>query len=188
MAKVQIFANSIITENFENAELESEIFKELKIQEKIGGRQISNFGGFQSNGINNKIILQSLGKKTTDLLLQNYNIKSKEIWITDLWINQNLQKDFNIVHIHEGSHFSGVYYLQVPKENGELVFLREDSVVLSNLNKYISNNSEFIHNYYIKPKKNLLVLFPSYLRHCVLPHKEKCARVSVSFNVKFKNG
>ena len=31
MAKVQIFANSIITENFENAELESEIFKELKI-------------------------------------------------------------------------------------------------------------------------------------------------------------
>ena len=90
--------------------------------------------------------------------------------------------------MHPGSNFSGVYYLEVTKEGGELVFVRNDTAASFNWVCDFIEDTNFSDSFIIKPKKNLIVLFPSHLSHFVKPHDEDIGRISVSFNICLKHG
>jgi len=189
MAKHTIFTQSIIVEEFINNNLKEEIIKELQINKNLNkGRVITNRGGFQSHDIVNEFILKTIGEKCVETLNKHYEIKTKNIQLCNLWINENYKDNFNIAHIHPNSHFSGVYYIDTTETGGELLFYNTDISVFSDISSYISNDNDFFHHYSIKPKNNIFILFPSYFKHMVMPHKEEKARISISFNVRLYNG
>ena len=67
--------------------------------------------------------------------------------------------------------FSGVFYLQVPENSGNLVFVDRDG-----------------QEYVCEPKVGKLVTFPGSLKHYVEENKSNRDRISISFNITKKRG
>ena len=60
---------------------------------------------------------------------------------------------------------SGVYYISIPKNSGNIVFLNEPvDVYYQQVKKYNQYNST---TWIVRPEENQCVLFPSYLLHTV---------------------
>jgi len=84
----------------------------------------------------------------------------------EFWFNVALLGESTGVHNHNGKALiSGVYYLQVPENCGNIVFLK--------------GNKEKLE---ISPKSGKLLLFPSELDHCVQNNMGNDKRISVAFN------
>jgi uncharacterized protein (TIGR02466 family) len=184
MPKSLIFNQCILHDEFINSKVDNEIYKILSKEEKNkNGNVKSNLGGFQTKTVYNEFISESILTKSVDLIKANYKLKRKiRFFMKNLWINKNKKNNFNLPHIHPSSSFSGIYYLKVPKNNGELVFLEKDNSSMSDLITFIDSN-EFSSEFIIKPKKGLFLLFPSYCSHMVKPHFENLDRISISFNI-----
>ena len=150
------------------------------------GRRISNNGGWQSDcftqikkpfetlfdNINKSIlIVEKKLNLTNKLILDNY------------WCNINYLGSFNKPHRHNKSIVSGVYYVKVPKNSGEIVFTQPyflaSSEKVSQFNQY---NSKI---WTVAPEENKCILFPSYLEHYVESNLNKKERISISFNYGF---
>ena len=189
MAKAQIFQEIILSENFIDDELDKEIINILSIEKrKNNGVALSNKGGFQTQPIKNEIICNNILKKCYELIFKNFKFKRKcKFFLKNLWINSNEKDCYNAPHIHPNSDFSGVYYLNVPQKNGEIVFYKDNSFGTSGLNDFLDSDY-FIDHFQIKPQKGLLLLFPSCMRHMVNPHYEDLSRISISFNIGLSNG
>lgn len=101
------------------------------------------------------------------------------------WYNCNGKHSYNIAHTHAGCYFSAAYYVKTPSNCGNIVFERPDL-----LNSWIVTERLTDRNwatYILPPKENLLVVFPSYLRHYVesnLTDDTDEDRISVAFNFK----
>tara|TARA_R110000803_G_scaffold210796_1_gene283792 strand:+ start:3247 stop:3825 length:579 start_codon:yes stop_codon:yes gene_type:complete len=183
MSKVQIFNESIIIDNFFNPEVDNEILEVLKNYREDKGVLKSNVGGFQSDNIMNKIICDNLLQKCVKCITDTYNLKIRtKFELSNLWINKNKKNEFNLPHIHPNAHFSGVYYLEVSKDYGEIIFFREGGLNQLGFHDFIDSR-DFNDSYTIKPQKGMLIIFPSSLRHMVAPHFEDIERISVSFNI-----
>jgi len=184
MPKSLIFNQCILHDEFVNLKVDNQIYKTLLKEEKTNkGNVKSNSGGFQTKNINNKLICESILRKSVDLIKANYKLKKRVgFYLGNLWINRNKKNNFNHPHVHPRSNFSGIYYLKVPKKGGELIFLENDKRSMSDLFSFI-DSEEFYSEYYIYPKKGLFLLFPSSLSHMVKPHIENTDRISVAFNI-----
>ena len=145
----------------------------------------------------------------------------------EAWVNiSNSEGCWNRLHTHEGSAWSGVYYVSSSKNLAETSKVlkcsetydsrlilkptphpKEDNYDLNCAERkrfqYVSNfNSEKssfweggaakvsgCHYVDIEPVPGDLIVFPSWLHHCVLPSKSQSsseARISIAFNVNFK--
>ena len=144
----------------------------------------SNYGGWQSHDdLHKEGIFQEL-KNSIDHVVNkcvpNTNVES-------LWANVNNHKDFNMQHNHEGL-LSGVFYLKVPENSGNLVLVNPKSKM--NHCYYSKTLSQYIpslkHDFVIKPEPLAVVIFPSWLEHYVEPNLSTSSRISVSFNIEIK--
>ena len=102
------------------------------------------------------------------------------------WANVNDHGDYNASHIHSNSHWSGVYYVDIGKpissrlRNGAIEFLDPRSAVgVYDYPTFTSSGKQTI-----QPETGLMLLFPSWLRHTVLPYYGKSARITVAFNLR----
>jgi len=162
--------------------------------------QKSNLGGWQSPAMYSP----NYDNWATDRLFQNYIIPSakriKSAWelpsemdTVAYWYNANPRHTYNREHTHHNAFLSGVYYLKVPANSGNIVFTR--SVIEVDRMNFISqqlekqgkdiNNSRLWTQYSFKPKEGMLLLFPGHLAHYVesnLTEDEDDLRVSLSFN------
>jgi len=189
MAKIDIFKESIIVDSLINSEIDKKVKKILKEEKnKNKGVQISNVnGGYQTKNIFDetlrKIFLTKAGRLIYNFFRVNENYK---IRMQSIWINENYKNCINVDHVHGQSNFSGIYYVEVPENSGELVFTRTDKSGSMMINNDMFANNELSFNliYKIQPLKNQIILFPSHLIHGVLPNNNERARISVSFNVE----
>jgi len=150
----------------------------------------SNVGGWQSDDLKGKHM------PLNDLFLEIEKHCSKftnEIGLKDLltidnaWININYYKDYNFEHIHANSKISGVFYIETPKDCGNIEFVSSDA----NLKNYdwnsntIKTPNEYTSASWVMPAiENRLILFPSWLNHKVQPNlNPKKERISISFNL-----
>ena len=166
----------------------------LSIQQKDKGRTITNRGGYQSNSLNLKDPqLQPL----ISYIEQQTNQYNKEVWkclntfeINGLWININNKGDSNVSHMHARTHFSGVYYIDIPKDSGNIIFSRPDGDFLSTFfceikhSEFNNTNSE---EWYFNCKENDMIIFPAFYKHSVDISKSNKQRISISFNVSVKS-
>ena len=162
----------------------------LKKEKTEPSREMTNQGGWQSNDDLHKDkrfseILESISKYIQQICQQNNYKEGVKLMMSNMWVNVNRYKDYNIAHIHEGSDWSFVYYVKVPKDSGNILFadprIRR---IRSNVNRLIKNHDNpFVHDvYFVLPKEGKFVIFPSYLEHHVEFNTTDKPRISISGN------
>lgn len=185
------------------------------LQEKIfdpKGDPHSNMGGWHSKtNLETKYdsfkvlssLINSAGKEYC--LAHGYD---DSIVAYDLWANVNGKGDLNFNHHHGTSALSGVYYPveSIQKDNlvfnytqnnplkpgtwdnkngGSLVF--QDPSYGKKVHLIQKKPSAFnVDFYHLYPTASVLVLFPTYLLHMVLPFQEDKTRISISFSFKYE--
>jgi uncharacterized protein (TIGR02466 family) len=105
-------------------------------------------------------------------------------WVLSAWANINRRGDFNQVHTHPGATWSGVYYVDRGESNpdaeGTAIHLYDPCPARTNI--FFPELSA--SNVLFKPEPGLMILFPSYMPHDVLPHRGDRPRISIAFNVR----
>jgi len=175
-----------------NAELRRAILAE---ERRSVGSKKSNSGGWHSDagqlefcGAAGRTILDRAAQLTnhaTTQVFQGYGHEAQSFgWTVQAWANVNRQGNFNRVHNHPGSTWSGTYYIDTGMAEG-----RHETTPLSLFDPCQARASTFfpstVPNFiYIAPEPGLMVLFPSYIQHMVTPHKGSEIRISIAFNLR----
>ena len=165
------------------------VYNEKKKDSK--GRQISNVGGWQSGAksfkepnLLSKLIQLEVGKYFHANKILKDTIK---LTFDNYWININRKGDFNTKHIHQHGHLSGVLYLKVPKDSGNIGFDSPHSFTHAGENDAYSDNIREACCTYpffgFAPKAGNILMFPSSLYHAVEPSRSEEDRISASFNL-----
>ena len=180
-----IFSNFLCQENFN---INCKPMIEEIIKHKKNNKTIikSNYGGWQSDSFlqENKPFdkLFNLIDKCVNEVQQKLQYE-KKIKLHNYWFNVNSYGSFNRPHSHTGGFLSGVFYLSVPKNSGNIVFINPVGAGLDftfrGVNIFNQYNSGTYHSY---PKDRLCLLFSSHLFHYVEPNMNKKERISLSFN------
>jgi len=123
-----------------------------------------------------------------------YNVlrisKKHKFYITTSWVNKHITGDAAHTHFHANSLISGCYYLQMPKNAGDICFPKP-----SNHNNFLNNLFNFELNgineintseYKIIIKPGTLLLFPSQIKHYTEINNSSEERYSLAFNVWVK--
>ena len=87
------------------------------------------------------------------------------------------------VHAHNDCSLVMTYYLKVPENSGDFVYL-DTKCIITDKGEYIPENVGDIKLKRIKPKEGMLLLFPSYLLHEVERNGSDDLRVSISGDIK----
>ena len=112
----------------------------------------------------------------------------REPMLGNMWANINPPGGYNAPHIHANSHFSGVYYIKAPKNSGHLKI--EDPRSIALMSRPRQKNQRAPHKLperlwrelSYEPIAGRVIMFPSWLVHCVDPNESDDIRISVSFN------
>ena len=129
--------------------------------------------------------LKFLGLSVANWIKISNKQEIKKFSVMSSWIVRQFKDEYNPTHWHNG-HISGVGYLKVPENMGQL----------KQKNKTVNSNGklELIHGvkmflspstFSITPKVGDLYFFPNYMMHTVYPFADTDEeRRSVSFNAK----
>ena len=107
-----------------------------------------------------------------------------KIIITESWLNRTDFGEFHHRHCHPNSILSGVLYLQIEGNSGQIQFINSqyDIIEYSTSDHNIFNGKE----YEVTPQKGELLLFPSGVEHAVKKYTGTIPRISLSFNTFIK--
>ena len=113
-----------------------------------------------------------------------------EFYITNSWVNIYRPGDQCVPHTHNNSLISGVLYLKVSENSGDIIFYRDiNSLVpfppaldLDIDSPTIYNCKHFGH----RPKNNEVCLFPSVIMHSAAINESNEERWCLPFNVFVK--
>jgi uncharacterized protein (TIGR02466 family) len=157
----------------------------LKVRQEKPGVTISNRGGWHSNEIINPVpqSLEALFLDMTEFVNDVcYRHTGTLLKFGNFWININGHHDYNMLHDHQKSVLSGVYYVDVPDENmGDLVLHRGDNAefFIKNVQESTMMNSLTVTK---KAKASTFYLFPSWIKHHVERNESDKERISIAFN------
>ena len=114
---------------------------------------------------------------------ENFYYKNDFV-ISTSWMSKTDPGGYSQMHMHKNSFYSGVYYFnEYDNDSSALEFetplsaYADFQLIPTEFNMMNSNSWK------IWPEKNLLVLFPSYLRHGVRENKSNETRYSLAFNL-----
>lgn len=185
-------------------DLEYETYKEELVNyclnkkiEDPEGKKFTNIHGWQSDIILDDPKLPKLFKNRLELNIKT-NIKNhldliEDCWIHRMWIQISQKNSYNLMHNHPFSHYSGVFYVKTTNspecgcinlypfcnsnDYQELLFRNSEILDKNNMHTYKS---------YI-PIEGLMIMFPSGLKHSVSENETNSDRISIAFDVLFKN-
>ena len=178
-----VYVKDVGTPEF-NAQLEQNIINWSR-QDK--GVQKTNVNGWHSP---TDMHLKPEYKMLVDLLHQaqhfiyNDELLDNEPFLGNMWANINPPGGYNRAHTHPNSLWSGVYYVKAPINSGHLkvedpkpcINISRPKRKQGQLPKHLWNEVHF------EPIAGRLIMFPSWLNHCVDTNQSNDIRISVSFN------
>jgi uncharacterized protein (TIGR02466 family) len=147
--------------------------------------RMTNVGGWQSPSFqyNDHEFLQpfiNIIQVFVSDLYKRYDVNANAATLDNYWVNINPPNSYNTVHNHPFSYFSTVLYIKVPPNSGDLNFSRPDDlhsfVPFKNTNEY--NKGDCV----ITPEENMLLMFPSNLKHSVGMNRSNDIRISIALN------
>jgi uncharacterized protein (TIGR02466 family) len=113
--------------------------------------------------------------------------RNVELYVTNSWINVYGRGQSAGAHVHGNSVFSGVLYLDVSENTGDIVFHRDVLSPIPFPPALDLDVAQFnIYNcksWSYKPKRNDVVLFPSVVMHSADPNQSDDERWCLAFNV-----
>ena len=117
--------------------------------------------------------------------------RSYRLKIGTMWSIVNPPGGMNQAHIHPGCIWSGVYYVQAPRNSGRIKFTDPRTQNLMTPAKYIPDTKRprvCWTKVQYKPVAGRMLIFPSWLYHSVAPNRSRAKgkdadRIIVSFNL-----
>ena len=147
---------------------------------------ISNKGGYQSPALPLDIPeLQSLCQEANRCFnevgkLFYYN---RALGISNMWLNINSPKSYNIPHDHSFSFLSSCFYISTPEKSGNIVFHNKNPIENFTPQKSFTEYGSYNSSEWTLPvKENYFYVFPSWLQHSVLQNNSVEDRISISIN------
>jgi uncharacterized protein (TIGR02466 family) len=102
------------------------------------------------------------------------------------WVNLHQHGDRAATHVHVNSMFSGVVYLSVPDNSGEIIFSMPSMIPTYATNTVnldiVDPNLYNMREFPVMPEKGMILIFPSHLPHYVTASRSNINRYSVAFN------
>jgi uncharacterized protein (TIGR02466 family) len=147
-------------------------------------RKFSNQGGWQesiSDYQHDPIFKDYIQAIVQTLKITKLKLTKETQLSIHSWANVNEKGNWNLIHNHPGTDLSGVYYVKVPKNSGEILFF--DPRKLDNVNAAFEEQPKIIGSH---PVEGNLFLFPPYLEHMVTPSESDETRISIAFNIVTK--
>ena len=193
---VNLFATPLVTYVLPDVtELNESLRTQILLQQtRSGGLSKSNRGGWHSDvgelefcGDAGRQLIDRM-RALTDEATRRVSAEYREPppspmnWKVFAWANVNRAGDFNKVHVHPASTWSGTYYVDAgdPTDEAAPLHLFDPSPARAvSFMPQVVRDSVYIH-----PKPGLMVLFPSYVPHMVFPHEGKGTRISIAFNLR----
>ena len=152
----------------------------LNYKKSTKGRDISNRGGWQQEVDAREEILKPLNDAIHETL-KSVRIKGPKEFTISMWINVNNKGDWNMYHDHLGVDLSGVYYVKVPKDSGDITF--KDPRTGSESDHIVGLPTHMP----LVPQEGVLLMFPAFLEHMVTPSKSDEERISIAYNVMMRD-
>lgn len=116
----------------------------------------------------------------------NWDLLGRKLEMTTCWANSMGHSTHHTLHSHPLSVLSGVYYVDVPPHSSPFKIEDPRLPYLMNSPPRKSTAPANEQNYLLlKPKAGNFILFESWVRHEVPPHRGRKNRLSVSFNYEF---
>jgi uncharacterized protein (TIGR02466 family) len=113
----------------------------------------------------------------------NWDLGRRRLRMTTCWANVMGRGTHHGLHIHPLSVLSGVYYVNVPKNSSALKIEDPRMGLLMAAPPRRRKAPAHQQNYlWLQPKAGEFVLFESWMRHEVPPHRGREPRLSISFN------
>lgn len=116
----------------------------------------------------------------------NWDLMGRKVRMTTCWVNAMGKGTYHTLHVHPSSVLSGVYYVDVPKGSSPLKI--EDprmGMLMASPPRRAKAPSREQNYLLIDAKAGHFVLFESWMRHEVPPHRGDDLRLSVSFNYEW---
>ncbi len=184
-----IFPIPIYTSSIDSVKIKKQIIDSIEFGEQIGNNVSLSY--------DDRILDDSRLKKLKDEIdnhvayffheILGYSEACKTVHSSSWFVKSNSGQR-TIDHTHANSLISGVFYIKTPKDSGDLIFIDNMPQVLSNVivpdikRQTLYND----RSYRITPSENMLLLFPSYLKHQVDYNKSNDTRLSLAFNYFIK--
>ena len=140
-------------------------------------------GGWSSNRniLDDHIELKSYFENFSKTCILDIYEYSTDIQVTTSWFTRTLPNGYTKNHSHCNSWFSAVVYFDEYEEESNKLILNTDPPRL-----LVNKKSDNIFNGYsltVPPRKNLMVLFPSEMRHETDLNKSNQIRYCLAFNI-----
>ena len=117
----------------------------------------------------------------------NWNkIKEYQLHLNSIWVNQMKEHEYNPVHVHQGSLFTGlssVMILKLPQQTG-IEYSASDKPMNGQL-QILGNSTGLFANvdYWPTMKERDFYIFPYDMRHCVYPFNGPGIRRTLAANM-----
>ena len=128
-------------------------------------------------------------REAFDYYLQFVKIPEYALSINSIWINEMKSNEYNPIHIHQGSMFTGlssVMILKMPKDMGP-EHARQEEPMNGRLHLLGNDSGYFCKSEYLPDlQERDFYIFPYDIRHCVYPFTSDVTRRTLSANVDVK--
>ena len=144
---------------------------------KIGKENSLFYGGVDNNRMHKHNMLPPYVLTWFESIFKHYldfnKIYKYELSLNSIWINEMKAGEYNPVHIHQGTIFTGlssVMILKLPKDMGP-EYAREDTPMNGKLQILGNVSGQFVKtDYGPNTQERDFYIFPYDMRHCVYPH------------------
>jgi len=193
-----VFASPLFAYHWtDNPELNSALSEGIRAEQaRTASVDKSNSGGWHSE-VGHLEFLGEPGQRLTRHMIEFGNEATRRVfaeqrvplqplrWTLFAWVNVNYRGDFNKMHVHPGSTWSGTYYVEV----GDAADESEGATPIQLFDPCQGRATTFFPQLLptgvvIHPQPGLMVLFPSYVPHMVYPHRGSQPRISIAFNLR----
>jgi uncharacterized protein (TIGR02466 family) len=178
---IPLFPNTIGLVKIEEDLSELQKIKKLKYihNNENGSASTTNFD-LLDNFPNHKKLITSYFEEFKDNVL---GLKSTQFIMTTSWATKTMRGQSSDYHNHKNCAYSAVFYLDDVDEGGMLNFsnlgLTQQSMMFNTPSKPNIFNTDI---FYIEAKKNMMVIFPSYLMHRINKYMGNEPRYSIAVN------
>ena len=165
-------------------ELESYCYSLVSTENIRRNDNITQSGFLDTNDKNFSNLLSLIEHRFNSLHTDLGLSKSALQIISEYWININLNEKISFPHSHPNRVFSAVYYIKDDKNCGDLVFINPNKVVCQNISDDCIEEYNFYNatHWKVTPQPGLLIIFPSWLEHYVMPNNSNTDRISIALN------
>ena len=185
---IPLFPNPICVNTFELDDDEIESIKQEKLHAIDGIYYYNGHISYDMDVLDKYPKLKDVCYKHMDSYIYDELkiTRNAKFDIIKSWANNHPPKHSANSHAHSNSMFSGVLYLDTPKDSGAIIFDAESQPTWSTRTIQPSVVEQTILNarsYAIEPIKGMSIVFPSHMSHSVGINRSNEDRHSVAYDV-----